>query len=279
MIKKRTKWGVLAEILANVLTVFTHWLVFYFVIVNACKSNIEASRLSLILPSDFQLWENIKYVLSYRNFSFLKSFWISFRITFFAMLTLVLTASSAAFVMERRKSSFICKSSDKLIVACLTIPANVITTYFVLRLLHVDNTLLGLILVQVAALFPFCTMMYKGFIATIPTDIDEAAVIDGCGSFALFWRIIFPILKPVSASILVLRSIVVFNDFQNAQYYLSGSASQTVQICVYVFKAAFATKWAYLFTASILASVPLLIMYALFNKKILEGMTSGAVKG
>lgn len=279
MIKKRTKWGVLAEILANVLTVFTHWLVFYFVIVNACKSNIEASRLSLILPSDFQLWENIKYVLSYRNFSFLKSFWISFRITFFAMLTLVLTASSAAFVMERRKSSFICKSSDKLIVACLTIPANVITTYFVLRLLHVDNTLLGLILVQVAALFPFCTMMYKGFIATIPTDIDEAAVIDGCGSFALFWRIIFPILKPVTASILVLRSIVVFNDFQNAQYYLSGSASQTVQICVYVFKAAFATKWAYLFTASILASVPLLIMYALFNKKILEGMTSGAVKG
>lgn len=279
MIKKRTKWGVLAEILANVLTIFTHWLVFYFVIVNACKSNIEASMLSLSLPSDFQLWENIKYVLSYRNFSFLKSFWTSFRITFFAMLTLVLTASSAAFVLERRKSSFICKSSDKLIVACLTIPANVITTYFVLRLLHVDNTLPGLILVQVAALFPFCTMMYKGFIATIPTEIDEAAIIDGCGSFTLFWRIIFPILKPITASILVLRSIVVFNDFQNAQYYLSGSASQTVQICVYVFKAAFATKWAYLFTASILASVPLLIMYALFNKKILEGMTSGAVKG
>lgn len=279
MIKKRTKWGVLAEILANVLTVFTHWLIFYFVIVNACKSNIEASRLSLSLPSDFQLWENIKYVLSYRNFSFLKSFWTSFRITFFAMLTLVLTASSAAFVLERRKSSLICKSSDKLIVACLTIPANVITTYFVLRLLHVDNTLPGLILVQVAALFPFCTMMYKGFIATIPTEIDEAAVIDGCGSFTLFWRIIFPILKPITASILVLRSIVVFNDFQNAQYYLSGSASQTVQICVYVFKAAFATKWAYLFTASVLASLPLLIMYALFNKKILEGMTSGAVKG
>lgn len=279
MIKKRTKWGVLAEILANVLTIFTHWLVFYFVIVNACKSNIEASMLSLSLPSDFQLWENIKYVLSYRNFSFLKSFWTSFRITFFAMLTLVLTASSAAFVLERRKSSFICKSSDKLIVACLTIPANVITTYFILRLLHVDNTLPGLILVQVAALFPFCTMMYKGFIATIPTEIDEAAIIDGCGSFTLFWRIIFPILKPITASILVLRSIVVFNDFQNAQYYLSGSASQTVQICVYVFKAAFATKWAYLFTASILASVPLLIMYALFNKKILEGMTSGAVKG
>lgn len=279
MVKKRSVGGIIAEVLANILTIFTHWVVFYFAIVNACKTNKEAAKLSLSLPSEFALWENIKYVISYRKYAFLSAFWTSFRITFFTIVIVIATASMAAFILHRRQSSPLCRASDKLIVACMTVPANVITTFFVLRLLGIANTLTGVIMVEVAALFPFCTMMYKGFIASVPKEIDEAAVLDGCGSFRLFWRVIFPILKPITASIIVLRSIVVFNDFQNAQYYLSGAKSQTVQVCVYVFKSAFATKWAYLFTASILASVPLLILYAILNKSILQGMTSGAVKG
>lgn len=279
MVKKRSIPGIIAEVLANIAVVFTHWVVFYFVIVNACKTNIEASELSLGLPSEFSLWENIAYVVSYRNYAFLSSFWTSFRITFFTMTILICVAAMAGFVLQRRQSSPLCRASDKLIVACMTVPANVITTFFVLRLLGVANTMTGIVMVEVAALFPFATMMYKNFIATIPREIDEAAVLDGCGSFRLFWRVMFPILKPVTASVLVLRSIVVFNDFQNAQYYLSGSKSQTVQVCVYVFKSTFVTKWAYLFAAAILASIPLLILYAFMHKRILEGMTTGAVKG
>lgn len=279
MVKKRSIPGVIAEILANVLTIFTHWIVFYFVIINACKTNKEAAKLSLSLPTEFNLWENIMYVISYRKYAFLSSFWTSFKITFFTIAIVIAVSSMAAFILQRRQSSPLCRASDKLIVACMTVPANVITTFFVLRLLGIANTLTGVIMVEVAALFPFCTMMYKGFVASIPKEIDEAAVLDGCGSFRMFWRVIFPILKPITASIIVLRSIVVFNDFQNAQYYLSGAKSQTVQVCVYVFKSAFATKWAYLFAASILASVPLLILYAVLNKSILQGMTSGAVKG
>lgn len=279
MVKKRSIPGIIAEVLANIVVVFTHWVVFYFVIVNACKTNIEASELSLALPSEFSLWENIAYVVSYRKYAFLSSFWTSFRITFFTMVFLICVAAMAGFVLQRRQSSPLCRASDKLIVACMTVPANVITTFFVLRLLGIANTMTGIVMVEVAALFPFATMMYKNFIATIPSEIDEAAVLDGCGSFRLFWRVMFPILKPVTASVLVLRSIVVFNDFQNAQYYLSGSKSQTVQVCVYVFKSTFVTKWAYLFAAAILASIPLLVLYAFMHKRILEGMTTGAVKG
>lgn len=279
MVKKRTIGGRIAEILAVILTIFTHWIVFYFVIVNAAKTNREASLLSLALPSEFNLWENLKYVISYRNFAIVNAFWNSFRVTFFTMLLVVITASMAAFILQRRKRAFLCRMSDKLIVACLTVPMSVIPTYYVLNLLGLASTLPGLILVEVATLFPFCTMMYKGFVATIPRELDEAAILDGCGSVRLFWGVIFPILKPVTASILVLRSIIVFNDFQNAQYYLSGSKAMTIQVCVYVFKSAFGTQWAYLFMASILASLPLIILYAFLNKQILEGMTSGAVKG
>lgn len=279
MVKKRTFLSKAVECLAVILTLFTHWIIFYFVIVNSMKTNTEASRLSLALPSEFELWENLKYVITYRDYAMLKAFWTSLSVTFWTMLVIVIVASMASFILNRRRKSRICQASDKLIVACMTVPASVIPTYYTLSLLHVANTLLGLILVEVAALFPFCTMMYKGFVATIPREIDEAAVLDGCGSFRLFWRIIFPILKPVTASVVILRSIKVFNDFQNAQYYLFGSKSMTIQLCVYIFKSAFATKWAYLFMASILASLPLIILYLFLNKQILEGMTSGAVKG
>ena len=279
MVKKKSLLAKILEIAACVLTVFTHWIIFYFVIINACKTNKEAARLSLSLPEEFTLLENLKYVLTYRKYAIISAFWNSFKVTLRTMIIIVAVASMASFVLQRRKSSIICQTSDKIIVACMTVPASVIPTYYCLTLLHVANTLTGLILVEVAGLFPFCTMLYKGFVATIPREIDEAAIIDGCNSFQLFWRIIFPILKPVTASVLVLRSIVVFNDFQNAQYYLIGSKSMTMQICVYAFKSAFGTKWAYLFVASVLASLPLILMYAFLNKYILEGMTTGAVKG
>ena len=279
MVKKRSVGGRIIEILAVIITCFTHWLVYYFVIVNAMKSNIEASELSLNLPSAVEFWENLKYVVTYRDYAIIGAFWNSFRVTLFTMLLIVIVASMSAFFLARRKNSRISKMSDGLIVAFLTIPASVVPTYYMLSLLHINNTLLGLILVETATLFPFCTMMYKNFVYSIPREIDEAAILDGCGWFRLFWRIEFPILKPVTASILVLRSIIVFNDFQNAQYYLSGATSSTMQMCVYIFKSAFGTKWAYLFTAAILASIPLIVMYLLFNKQILKGMTTGAVKG
>ncbi len=279
MVKPRTWRSRTIECAVVLLTVFTHWIVFYFLIVNSMKSNTEASKLSLALPSDFQLWENLKYVITYRDNAIIRAFGTSFTVTFWTMLVIVGVASMASFILNRRKRNRICRASNKLIVACMTVPASVIPTYYMLSLLHVANTIAGLVLVEVAALFPFCTMMYKGFVATIPHEIDEAAVLDGCGPLQLFWRIIFPMLKPVTASVIILRSIKVFNDFQNAQYYLFGSRSMTVQLCVYIFKSAFATKWAYLFTASILASMPLIILYILLNRQILEGMTTGSVKG
>ena len=133
--------------------------------------------------------------------------------------------------------------------------------------------------VEVATLFPFAVMMYKGFVATIPREVDEAAIVDGCGSISLFYRIIFPLLKPITAAVVILRSIIVYNDFQNPQYYMSGSSSQTVQLCIYGLKSAFDTDYGHLFAAVVVVSMPLIIIYLILNKKILEGMTAGAVKG
>lgn len=278
MAGSKTSARKIVGIAAIILTVFTHLIPFYFIIVNSAKSNKEAAKMSLALPSVPELKENLKYVITYRDYAILRAFWNSFRVTFFSILIVIIVSSMAAFFLQRRKNTRICKFSDNLLVACLTVPAAVVPTYYVLTILHVNNTMLGLILVEVATLFPFCTMLYKAYIATLPKEIDEAAALDGCSAFQLFWRVIFPMLKPTTAAIIVLRSIVVFNDFQNAQYYLSGSKSLTIQVCIFNFKSAFGTKWAYVFTASILASIPLIILYILFNKQFLKGTTAGAVK-
>ena len=189
-------------------------------------------------------------------------------LTVSAILILVLAAASTAYLLQRRTGT-IRAISNKLILAGLIVPAAVIPTYWMLDRLHIANTLMGLI----------ATMLYKGYVATIPVEIDEAAIIDGCGPFSLFWRVIFPMVKPITATVVILRSIVVYNDFQNPLYYMSGSGSQTVQLFVFSLKSAWTTDYGHLFAAAIIVSMPIIILYLFLNKKILEGMTAGAVKG
>lgn len=278
MIKKRSVLGRIFEIFFVGSTVLTHWLVFYFILVNSFKTKTEASKLNLALPGEWNILENYSYIFRYSNGAFFTAFWNSLVLTFWSILILVFVASMTAFIMQRRKDK-LCAASDKLIVAGLIVPASIIPTYWILSKLGIANTLFGLILVEVATLFPFAAMMYKGFVATLPREIDEAAIVDGCGPVTLFFRIMFPLLKPITAAVVILRSIIVYNDFQNPQYYMSGSSSQTVQLCVYGLKSAFDTDYGHLFAAVVVASLPLIIVYILLNRKILEGMTAGAVKG
>ncbi len=278
MVKKHRVFGKIFEVLFVGSTVITHWLVFYFILINSFKNKTEAARLNLAFPTEWSIIENYTYIFKYSSGAFFKAFWNSVVLTFWSILLLVVTASMAAFIMQRRKDR-IYAASDKLIVAGLIVPASIIPTYWILSKLGIANTLFGLILVEVATLFPFAVMMYKGFVATIPREVDEAAIVDGCGSISLFYRIIFPLLKPITAAVVILRSIIVYNDFQNPQYYMSGSSSQTVQLCIYGLKSAFDTDYGHLFAAVVVVSMPLIIVYLILNKKILEGMTAGAVKG
>lgn len=278
MVKRRSMASKALEALIVILTVVTHWIVFYFAVITSGKEKAEAARLNLAFPEEWNFIENYKYVFEYQEGAILEGFKNSAVLTVSSIFILVAAASAAAYILQRRTGT-IGKISNKLILAGLVVPASIVPTYWVLSILHVANTLQGLILVEVATLFPFAVMLYKGYIATIPREIDEAAIIDGCGPFALFRKVIFPMIKPITATVVILRSIVVYNDFQNPQYYMSGSSSQTIQSFVFSMKSAWTTDYGHLFAAAIIASLPIIVMYLALNKKILEGMTAGAVKG
>ncbi len=278
MIRKRSLGSKLAEIFLVVLTFFTHWLIFYFVIVTACKETADAAKLTLSLPENFRLMENLQFIFQYQHGALLKAFKNSLVITLVSVFFLVAAASATAVIMQRREG-LLSRISNKLIVAGLIVPASVIPTYWMLNTLHVANTLAGLCLVEVATMFPFAVMLYKGYISSLPTEIDEAAVIDGCGSLTLYTRILFPLSKPITATVIILRSVLIYNDFENPQYYMSGSSTQTVQLFVYSLKSAWTTDYGHLFAAAIVVSLPLILLYIFLNRRILEGMTAGSVKG
>ena len=125
----------------------------------------------------------------------------------------------------------------------------------------------------------FCVLLFRAFISTIPRELDEAAIIDGASPLRLFFRVIFPLLRPVAITAILVQSVNVFNDFVNPLYFLPGEQNATVQLTLYNFQSQFNTQYNLLFTDILLVTIPPLIMFLFFNRQIVAGMTSGAIKG
>jgi len=149
----------------------------------------------------------------------------------------------------------------------------------VLQKLALFKTLQGLILVEVAYGMAFCILLFRAFIATIPREIDEAAIIDGAGPLRLFFKVIFPLLRSVTITVIVTQSVFVFNDFTNPLYFLPGDENATVQLTLFNYQSQFNTQYHLLFADILLITIPPLLMFMFFNRKIVAGLTAGAVKG
>jgi raffinose/stachyose/melibiose transport system permease protein len=122
-------------------------------------------------------------------------------------------------------------------------------------------------------------MLYVAFFETLPISLDEAATIDGCSSLRLFFQILFPLLQPVTITISILSMVNIYNDFVNPLYFLPGSKNVTAQLTLYYFQGQFDSSWHLLFADVVLISIPPLVFYIIFNRKMISGMTAGAVKG
>ncbi|WP_372631139.1 carbohydrate ABC transporter permease [Cohnella sp.] len=250
---------------------------FYFMIVNAGKDAKGASLLNMEWPSSPQFWENIRAVIEVRDYLLVRAFVNSTALTLFSIVFLVLFCAMAGFVLQRRRERAT-PVYEFLILSGLIIPPAIVPTIWVLDGVGLFKTLLGLILVEVALGFPFSVLLYKNFMATVPREIDEAAILDGCGGLRLFFRIIMPLLQPVTATIVVLSSVTIFNDFTNPLYFLPGARNVTVQLTLYNFQSQFVTQYNLLFANILLITIPPFILFLIFNKRIVAGMTAGSLK-
>ncbi|WP_448059691.1 carbohydrate ABC transporter permease [Cellulomonas hominis] len=251
---------------------------FAFILVTALKSREEASLLEFSWPSDIRLVDNLVAVFEARDGMLLRAFVNSTILTVASVTLVVVLAAMVGWVLQRRASR-LTGPVGFLVLAGLIIPPAVVPTIWVLQGIGVFKTLHGLVLIEVAYGLAFCVLLFRAFIATIPRELDEAAVLDGAGPVRLFFQVVLPLLRGVVVTIVVVQSVAVFNDFVNPLYFLPGAENATVQLTLYTFQSQYETTWNLLSMNILLITVPPLVMYIFFNRQIVAGMTSGAIKG
>ena len=274
--RRSTRW--LSGLSGILITTVLFLVPFAFVFTMAAKDTNEASLLEFSWPSHFQLWDNIVAVFEARDYMLVIAFINSTILTVASVALMVVFGSMIAFVLDRRASR-LNPLINTLVLAGLIIPPAVVPTIWVMQSLGIFKTLPGLIMVEVAFGLAFTVLTMRAFIATIPRELDEAAIVDGAGPLRLFFRVIFPLLRSVIVTIVVVQSIFVFNDFQNPLYFLPGNANATVQLTLFNYVSQSQVTYNLLFANILVITVPMLIMYIFFQRQIVAGMTAGAVKG
>ena len=246
------------------------------IVVNSLKDKKSAASMDLKLPSLPIQWDNFITVIE--KGKLMTSFINSLVYSTGAVILCVFFAALAAYVLSRNRT----KLNDFLymfLVLGITLPINYVALTKVLQFLHLNNTAIGIILLYTALQLPFMTFLIHGFVAKVPVELDEAAVIDGCGPVKLFFLVIFPLLKPAVATATVLTFLNTWNEFVSPLYFLNRSEQWPMTLSVYNFFGMYFKDWNLVCADILLTSLPVLLVYLLGQRYIVSGMTAGAVKG
>lgn len=276
MKKKNTKY-LIGDIIGILLAAIVFIVPFIFMLTNSLKERRESNLLKLSWPGEV-LWSNYLEVFKANNYQIITAFKNSGIFVVGSVALLIIVGSMGGYVLQRRKDKTM-QFINSLIMAGLMVPAAILPTIWVLQRLHLYKTLPGMIFIEAALQIPFTIMLYRGFMSSVPVELEEAGVIDGCTSWGIFTRIVFPLLKPVTATVVILNAVTIFNDFTNPLYFLPGAKNATVQLTLYNFMGQYSSSYNLLFADVILITIPMLILFIFFNKRIVDGMVAGAVKG
>jgi raffinose/stachyose/melibiose transport system permease protein len=276
--RRKPRRNYLLSIIAILVSVVVFLVPFAFIVLTAVKTRQQSSLLDFSWPHQFQFVQNFVDVVEARDYMLIIAFINSTILTVASVAIMVILGAMVAYVLQRRAGRWN-GLINFLVLSGLIIPPAVVPTIWVLQRIGLFPTMPGLILVEVAFGLSFCILLFRAFVATIPRELDEAAIIDGAGSVRLFFRVIFPLLRSVIITVIVVQSVTVFNDFVNPLYFLPGDQSATVQLTLFNFSSQYSTQYNLLFMNILLITIPPLIMFAFFNRKIVEGLTAGAVKG
>lgn len=251
---------------------------FLFIVITAMKNAREASSRSFSLPTSFHFFENFIAVLQAQDYMLLAAFMNSIILTAASVTLLVIFGAMIGYTLHRRPN-LLSGLVNFLVLFGLMMPPAVVPTIWVLQMFGLFKTLPGMILIEVAYGLSFSILLFRAFVSTIPKELDEAAIMDGAGPLRIFFQVVLPLMRPVMITVIVVQTVVIFNDFTNPLYYLPGNQNVTVQLTLYNFLSQYHTSYNLLFMNILLITIPPLVMFIFFNRQIVSGMTAGAVKG
>lgn len=254
-----------------------HLIPFYILLTTALKPVGDFSS-KWVFPSDLQ-WGN--FVTAWDEADLGIALINTTIITVLAAVLLIIFGSMAAYPLARRQTK-LNKIVYVVFIAIMVIPP--LTALVPLYQLVVDlgmlNTLDIAILNNAAAFLPLTIFLYAGFIrSTIPKELEEAARIDGASTLGIFFRIVFPLLRPVTASVLIIASVFIWNDYQFAIFFLQDESVKTMTVALSSFFGESANELNLVAAASILAMLPMTILFLILQKQFIQGLASGSVKG
>lgn len=274
--KKKKKIGAIIGEIIMLMICILMLIPFYYLVVNTFKTPQEMSNSPLALPTHIT-FDN--YKKAFASMDFARSLTNSLVITIISVTLIVLLGAMAAYPIARRKHKMY-KGILLYFLLGYMVPAQtiMIPLYLLLQKMHLLNNIAGLILVY-ASWCNFALFLYQGFFKNLPEDVEEAAMIDGCTPWQSFWKIVFPMLKPITTTIVIFEVMWVWNDFLYPYLFLSSNKAFTLVMQVYKGVGQFSNDWAMMLSTMVLVLIPVVIFYLIMQKNIVAGITSGAVKG
>lgn len=249
---------------------------FYIMVTQALKTTLETLYNPLSLPSRlnldnlFRVWDMMKFQQAFTN---------TFILTAISVIGIALISAMCAFPLARKRSPGYTLLYYVLICGLLIPPYMTLSPLIkLMKDIGFMDSLLGVSVSYLGRGVPFAVFLYVGFIRSIPNEIIEAGIIDGCSPLQLFWHVLFPMLRPVTITLIILNSLWTWNDFLFPLLTLQSGANRTLTLAQYVFHGMYASQWNLAFASYLLSMLPLVILYFLLQRYIIAGVTAGAVK-
>lgn len=231
----------------------------------------------LIIPEKIR-WDN--YVKAFVDGNFLHYLSNSVIINTLAVILVVIISIMAAFACQRMKWKLSGLVSTILVMGMMIpIHATLLPNYKIYSTLHLTDTIWALLIPYVAFSLPQGMFLMTGFIQSVPKELEEAAVMDGCGIYRIVFQIITPLLKPSIATVAIMTFLNNWNEFMMASTYLSKPTWKTLPFSVLEFTGEYSSNYAVQFAVMALTAAPAVIVYIILNKHITKGVAMGAVKG
>jgi raffinose/stachyose/melibiose transport system permease protein len=247
----------------------------YLVFVNALKAKAQASSMGVEFPTELQ-WQNFATVIE--KGKLVTTFGNSLFYAVAATLIGTTLSALAAYALSRNRTRFN-RWIYFFIIMGIAMPMNFVTLTKVMQFTHLINTQWGIIVLYAATHIPINVFLIYAFIETLPRELDEAAIMDGCSPLRLFISIIYPLLTPVLVTVSVLNLIDFWNEFLLPLYYLNRSENWPMTLAIYNFFGQYASDWSLVSADIVLTILPVILIYLVAQRFIFSGMTAGAVKG
>lgn len=243
--------------------------------------------LSLSNPGDSIAEEWFPKALAFQNFleawkkaNMGRAMVNSFIITGGAVLLLVFCAACGGYAAARVKNK-INRIIFYIMVLSMMVPGiiNTVPLYIMMRRINGINTYWGMIALLACQSLPFSVFLYESFIRTMNASLEEAAIMDGCTRFQAFWRIVFPLLKPITATVVIMQGVGIWNNYAQAVFFLQNQNYHTIPLAISTFFQTYGADYQLLAAGAAMGLAPIAVIFLIFQKQFVKGLSSGAVKG